>query len=161
MATKNERFLANSLLSLIDALQKSKAKIELPHDIEQMVASLMAITEEEETLPKTVGKVYTYTGIEFLTMGQEERDKYDLCEFTVSKDGDVILRVYWNNTLEWICQPMPDGSFVPCNYHKFPKIAGARGYLKDLAERELKEPGAFAKKFYKTMPTVIVRKKEA
>lgn len=161
MATKNEKSLALFLSTLCSELRNNG--VELSDNLVGMLPELQAILDEEESSTKT-GKTaderFSYTGCEVITMSQAERNEIGICEFTVTYRGEVILRVYWDATLEWIMQPCDDGeSFQPTMRRKFPGQAYARSFLKKLAEEELAEPGAFAKKYYISKPTVIVRKK--
>jgi hypothetical protein len=162
MATKNEKLLASALISLI-ANQKAKG-IEPSEDICALIpqiAAIIAEDDEPEKRGKTAEEQFRYTGVEFVTMSQAERDKKGICHFTVSRNGTLILDMYWDTTLEWIMQPTGDGkSFAPAFPRKFPGQAYARSFLKKLAEEELEEPGKFAKKYYRTRPSVIVRKLE-
>lgn len=161
MCTKNEKTLALFLSTLCDELRENG--VELSDKIVGMLPDIQAILDEEESAPKQ-GKGaddrFYYTGCEVITMTQEERNKLGICEFTVTYRGEQILHIYWDTTLEWIMQPCDDGeSFQPTMRRKFPGQAYARSFLKKLAEEELAEPGTFAKKYYISRPTVIVRKK--
>lgn len=162
MATKNEKFLALFLSTLCDEVRNQG--VELSDKIVGMLPELQTIIDEEESAPKT-GKTaddrYYYTGVDAVTMSQDERNTLGICEFTVTYRGETILRIYWDATLTWIMQPNADGTeFIPSVQRKFPGQAYARSFLKKLADEEIASPGSFASKYYKTRPTAFVRKAE-
>lgn len=164
MATKNEKKLAKVLAAITQRLSGqgySGFDIDDPIII-GLQEEMREILEEEESEPKkgkSADDRFYYTGVEALGMSDEERAGLDICEFTVTYRGDVILRVYWDTTLRWIMQPSETGdSFSAAAERKFPSQAYARSFLKKLAEEELADPGAFARKYYKTRPSVVMRR---
>lgn len=126
------------------------------------------ILAEEETAPIHVKGAgvprFSYTGLDIPTMPQEERDKMDVCEFTVSYGGKLVLEIYWDKTLQWILQPNEDKTEFkavakrPCPGQNAKFKGSLTNFLRDLGEKELAEPGAFAKQYYVTAPTVFVRR---
>lgn len=160
MATKNEKLIALAICDLSNEL-KEQLGIEFSEKITAHLKNMQEILEEEESQPtkgKSGDERFFYTGVEAVTMTQEQRNALGICEFTVTYKGEVILRVYWDATLNWIMQPDESGTtFSPVKQRKFPGQAYARSFLKKLAEEELEEKGTFAKKNYVKRPTAFVR----
>lgn len=126
----------------------------LSQEIDEPAAKKSGMTKDER---------YWYTGLEALDMSLEQRKEIGVCEFTIRKGKDStenVLRIYWDPSLEWIMQPNEDATeFTACAKRKFPGRAFARSFLKELADAEMKEPGAFAKKYYPEKPKAFVRRK--
>lgn len=159
MATKREKFLATCLSTLISELKDNG--LEFTDAICMLEPELKEIIEEPDELPKvgkTADEKYYYTGVDQVTMTQEQRNALGICEFTVTYHGETLLRIYWDVTLNWIMQPSEDGnSFVPVAKRKFPGKDFARSFLKKLADKEREKPGSFADTYYMAKPTVYVR----
>lgn len=178
MATKNEKLLAQGFNALYDLIVLMKSglpdlvsksvdeKLESFKDLKESMNGILAQEEETAKPFKGVDSRYKYTGLEYLKMTQDERDKLDCCEFTVSQNGKLILDIFWDNTLQWILQPNEDKTeFTPVRNRPFrglnAKFSGtACQFLKEMADEEIVEPGSFAKKNYPSRPKVIIRRAE-
>jgi hypothetical protein len=159
MCTKNEQLLAQSVVSVIEVLLKSEnlsgggmyALEELKTNLEQGILS-----EEVSEGGKKGDERYYYSGCQYIDMPEEKRD--DICEFTVTYKGEIILDMFWDRSLTWIMQPNEDKTmFTPATPKKMPGQSFVRSFLKKLADEEREKPGSFAAKYYKTMPKVFTR----
>ena len=158
MCTKNEKALATIINSLIE--ECVDCGMEFSEEFMGNLTELERImnSEIDEAKVKGSGEKYSYTGVDYILKSQEERDKLGIIEFTVSQGDKCILRIYWSADLQWIMQPDETGeTFTAAAYRVFPKYPGARGFLKQLAEEELKNPGAFARKYYRCAPKPVKR----
>lgn len=154
MATRNEKLMAQTLLNLITDLRDQG------FDFSKGVADGEVFLNEILDSDEKTDDRFFYDGVKAVEMSQEERDALGVCEFTVTHRNEVVLRVYWDPTLEWIMQPSEDGeSFQPSVQKKFPGRAYARGFLKKLAEEEIANPGSFAKKYYRAIPKAFVKRR--
>lgn len=162
MATAREKLFASALCKLLQDLSLDQSE-----EWSDMLQELEDVRNEELTTAiaktgKPKSECYSYTGVEYVSMSQADRDKAteDLgyCRFTASLHGETVLEVFWDPTLQYILQPTDDGGFMYAANRKFPGQAFARSFLKGLADEERENPGSFAKKYYRQ--TTIIRPKK-
>lgn len=157
MATRNEKTLASYILNLVQILEAQGIATtpKMKDEMEPLLRSILGEEEETSGKSKAESNNFFYSGIEYTLLEDEERAKtlkergLKVCEFTVTFHGEVILRIYWDKTLNWIMQPKDNGGYRAVQRKKFPCAQGsARPFLKKLAEEELAKPGSFAEKYY-------------
>lgn len=164
MATAKEKLFASFITKMMAELHENG--MAFSDELSEMELEIQSVldeeTEENCAVKKTKGMDdrFFYTGLKALDMTQDERDELGFCEFTVTYHNEVILDIFWDSTLTWIMQPMPDGTLFPACERKFPGRAFSRSFLKKLADEELENKGAFAKKYYKQRPTAVIIRKQ-
>lgn len=157
MATKNEKVLASFVSCLINELKDNG--IELKSATPELLSSIAQIIQEPTDVatikPRSNGEskkdreCYYYTGCEFVTMPEKERYEHGICEFTVTRDGRVVLRLFYHPNLREMLQPVDPSDlskgFGVCYTHKV-RLAGKDGirpFLKGLADLKLSKPATF------------------
>lgn len=157
MATKREKVLATALNSLIQELKAQG--LSFSENMDSLQNGLSEILNEAVDSGVKTDDKFHYSGVEVLDMTPTERAKLGVLEFTVTYHNEIILRVYWSTSLEWLLQPCNDGSFEYIMKKKCPCKTAIKPFLKKLAEEELDKPGSFADKYYVIKPSRIVLKR--
>lgn len=160
MASKNEKILASSINMIVEKL----ADLVDFNDCKVLLDSVKSILSEETisaTIPRTTSSAtipYSYTGIDYITMREEERP--EICRFAVNQAGRLILEAFWDRSLTHLLIPEcgSDGNplydedgivhFIGSTMLKQPGIQAIRPKLKHWADTEQLQPGSFASKYY-------------
>lgn len=154
------------------SIPDSVASISKLFSVENPIRKLAEeILNQEETQPvapsagKKADNRFYYAGLDqVVKMSQAERDALPgkVCKFSVTYQGKVILEAYWDKKLDWIMYPKDaqktDFGYAckkPFGSRNAKTSGGPAQFLQKLAQKEMEEPGSFAKAYYP--PDVIAK----
>ena len=170
MASLFENQLASILFSVLDNIEKrqdsdnpiipseeltklkdecEKILLEGCEDTDEHIRRIVREVEEEKAANRSsITSPFRYIGLENHAE-EDESKRPQVCRFAVERDGKVVFECWYDSTLQWILQPKQGGGFRYAKKRPLPSsVKSIRPYFKALAEKELEEPGAYAKANY-------------